>query len=187
MRDHPLERLRPLNFRLLSAGALLATIAISIYFLTIGSVLEHAEAPFGILSFELIWNQAGWERVVGPWSELALTRAMAITWYDYFFLICYGTAAAALSLTLGKMVACRFPACGTLGRMSAWLAWIAAACDALENTLSLKLLYDRPTQPWIFLMSLFATIKFGLLVVVLLFFLACGLLLLFLRPNRVVA
>ncbi len=135
---------------------MLVVLGLSILVLICGEPLIHPEASWGIVSFELVWTLEGLARVMDPWTPAIIARTIEITWLDFVYLVSYGTLLAAAALWVHK----------TMGRWFAWLAWIAAGCDAFENLAGLRLLYGPPTDPWPFVMSCFATVKFVLLALI---------------------
>lgn len=178
--SHPLEKVSTRSLIPLLIALLLGTVLLSRLFLDWGVLLVHPEAPYGILDFEFIWTVDGFHRVVGPWNEAARQMAVQITCTDFAYIIlysaCLATACVLLARrarTIGRFSVERFGLC------SAWFAWIAGGCDVIENGAALILLLTRPLNPWPFVMSLFATIKFGLLLVIVAYivFAAIGLLL----------
>lgn len=170
---HPLEKCSTRFLRLILPLFLIATVALAVFFAIEGEVLVHPEAPYGILSFEFIWNLEGLARVVGPWNELTINKAVQLTYIDFGFLVAYSTLLAATAIWLGRRATQNRGISDPLGRGAAWFAWCAAACDAIENAAGLKLLRGTSADPWPFVMSVFATIKFALLAAVLIYLLVC--------------
>lgn len=171
--SHPLQKITPKAEPFVLFFLLVATITLTIFLSIWCEVLVHDQAPYGIVSFELVWNLEGLERVIGPWSEAVRTEAIRIILIDYAYLLLYSTTLALICLMVGRWSrAWNLNFYSRLGLIIAWLAWIAGLCDAIENAASLKLLLSEPVAPWPWVMSFFAAVKFTLLGLVALYLVA---------------
>lgn len=152
--------------------SLLATVVIAVILGKMGAPLVHDGAPGGVLSFELAWTEGSLARIMAPWDEATVARAVTVNLIDYLFLVCYGTFFASASLLLGRWA-------GRIGRsgIAKWGVWgfrlsvMAAVLDGVENGFGFPILLAGRTAPWVQLMSLAATIKFAALAIVLIFLL----------------
>ena len=163
---HPFRQLTIRQMAQLLFLFLLSTLIFSVLFFRWDHQLQHAGAPYGIVSFELAWSVPGITRVIGPWTEAARALALRITLYDYVYLLCYSTTLALLCFLIGHWRMRSHD--GNIGRFwfsLAWWPWIAAACDAIENCASLPLLLSKPQVPWPQIMTIAAMIKFSILAV----------------------
>lgn len=178
---HPLQKIPREPLIILFVGLVIGSGTFNVLFLDWGEVLVHPDAPYGIVSLEMVWTLAGLARVMGPWDETARQIALQITLWDYAYMALYGTSIATACIMLTRWA--RSTDRASLARRAhqgAWLAWIAAGFDALENGASLILLLSPPTNPWPLVMSVAATIKF-LLIAYLLLLIGVGALSLLLR------
>ena len=125
-----------------------------------------------IMQFELMWTANKAALLTSQLGPDGLSAARQQLFIDFAYLAIYG-------VLLWK--ACRLLATRAGGRGVAWVvklapvfAWtgvIAAVCDAVENVSLLLITYGRTDQPWPALASGYATAKFILLGVTVLFLL----------------
>ncbi|RYY66836.1 MAG: hypothetical protein EOO12_02995 [Chitinophagaceae bacterium] len=117
-------------------------------------------AAGGILALEFAWTEDRFQELMYRWlREDVLTNL----WLDFLFIPAYGwffrLAAQAQEARLSAVWARRF----------AWLAVLACLCDVCENGLLLARVYNEVPQGLLVPAALFAAVKFGLLLCVLLF------------------
>jgi hypothetical protein len=99
--------------------------------------------------------------------------ARMATYLDFPLLVLYGVALSAACIVVAARAADRGSArLAAAGRSIAWLALIAAACDAVEDVAILVVLGGNVDQPWPAIASVFAAVKFGLLAVVIVYLVA---------------
>ena len=174
----------------------ITTIVISALFSQWDQALRHPNAPYGIISLEMAGTVSATEAVIGPWSDTVRRMAIRITLVDYIYMIAYSSCLALLCLLTGRWAEKAYSAEAASaakagrGRASthfwahlAWLPWIAAGFDAIENAATLFILMSPLRTPWPQLMTSAAVIKFMLLLFVICV-LALGALGLALLPRR---
>ncbi|MEW5873316.1 MAG: hypothetical protein AB1894_28915 [Chloroflexota bacterium] len=129
----------------------------------VGAPLITEPAPYGIVSFELAGNPSQAQAMLDSWDGRAQLAASFSLGLDYVFMVAY-----ALAISLGCLWAAeslrrqRWPL-AWMGAPLAWLQWLAAALDGLENLGLIKILLDAPASPWPEIARWCATIKFGLI------------------------
>jgi hypothetical protein len=124
--DWVTESARP---RLLGALSLLL-VGSSSLLMYLDRALVSAEAPNGIVSFELAGSLAAAESILRSWSADARARAMLIQGFDYLYLLVYPAwFALAASLVGGALGGAWLRA----GLATAWCVVAAAPLDAIEN------------------------------------------------------
>ena len=160
---HPLTRW-------LQAGGqkyFLALVGLSIFMILlmnwIGTPLNTAAAPYGIVSFEIASTPQQAQAMLASWDADAKLRAAFIQGLDFLFPLVYSTSVAlGCLLTAGVLAVRRWPLTG-LGVPLAWGLWAAAAFDYVENISLVVLLFSPPASPWPQIAALCAVLKFGLL------------------------
>lgn len=166
---HPLDFL-PLHLRKPLFFALLAlTLGLFAVFRALNAPLVTAEAPDGIVAFELAGSPEKSAAVLASWNETARLFAAFGLGLDYLFMLCY-----ALALSLGTLLASgrhegRFK---VLGALAGWGSLAAALADAVENVALWKILLGTGESPLPQLAAICAQVKFGLLLLGLLYALA---------------
>jgi hypothetical protein len=172
---HPFERWPATHRREWVVVLVVAFLACVAVFTFHDRPLETEAAPNGIVDLELAGSAEKAERIRQSWADNdALDEAGFSIGFDYVFLLVYSTGLAALcALGAAAMRRRGVGLLATIGVLAAWGAWGAALCDAVENAAMLPLL-DRPTDSWASTAAAFATAKFVLLVIGLLFALTAG-------------
>ena len=125
-----------------------------------------------IMEFELMWTSAEAMRITLQLSEDGLAAARQQLFIDFGYLVIYGVMLWKACRLLGARAARRGRTwVAKLAPAFAWVAVIAAACDAVENVSLLVVTYGNTDQPWPALASGYATAKFILLGLAVLFLL----------------
>ncbi|MRR32354.1 hypothetical protein EG834_18955 [bacterium] len=159
--NHPLDKL-PNNRRLpIFLLALLMTLIIFGVFRVLDTPLRTFDMPGGIVAFEFAGDIKTATGILGSWDARARLFAAFGLGLDYLFMPFY-----ALALSLGILLAAgRHP--GAFEKAGAWLGWgalAAALFDAVENYSLWQLLQGNLQEGWANLAAICATIKFGLLI-----------------------
>lgn len=135
--------------------------------------LTTPAAPQGIVSLELAGTEANAHAIIGSWDALARAHALFSVKLDYLFLLTYSTA-----ISLGCIWAASHVQeqrwLARVGLYLAWLQWLAALFDAIENVGLLYMLQGRIEQPWPLIAQWFAIAKFVLIALGLLYTLPIG-------------
>ncbi len=177
---HPLQACSLAETKQRFFKLLILTIAASIGLMIWGQPLIHSQAPLGILSFEFVWSLSGLEQVMTPWGESGRQLALKINLADFIYMILYSTTLASAAIWIEKIFIERgLKKLGKIAISAAWFAWIIGGLDAIENLASLPLLLSVPSDPWPFVMSAAATLKFLLLLETLFFIIVATLFLRF--------
>jgi hypothetical protein len=123
-----------------------------------------------ILDLELMRTSANAVEHVARLGPTGIDAAKMSIYLDFPFLILYALALSASCAVLAARAADRGrTTLASAGRTIAWAAPVAAALDAVENVALLQVLSDRVDQPWPGIAFGFATVKFALLGVVVLY------------------
>jgi hypothetical protein len=142
--------------------ALVATLLLAWFLSSDGADLTNAMAPRGIVSLELACTTDGAQGIVDSWKDAHPVRQ--ILW-DFPFIVAYayslfgfGTLAARYANNRGR------PGLAKIAGWAALAGLLAGACDVLENSGMLWTIGIGARQPIPHLTSLFATVKFSLIV-----------------------
>jgi hypothetical protein len=149
-----------------------------------GRYLQTAEAPDGIVTFELIGSKAGADRILNSWGERGRVVAGLNLGLDYLFMLVY-----AAGLGLGAVIAGRSHARFSLvragfGRILAWASLLAGLLDAIENYALIRVLLGADGDFWPVLSRWCARPKFAIVGVVLAYVLSAPLITRLLARSR---
>jgi len=120
-----------------------------------------------ILDIELMRTSANAVEQVARLGPSGIDAAKTSIYLDFPFLVLYGIALSAACAVLAARAAERGRATlASVGRAIVWAAPVAAALDAVENVALLQVLNNHVNQPWPGIVFGFASVKFALLAVV---------------------
>jgi hypothetical protein len=162
----PFSRLAP-RARWRGLGlTLLAMLPVQLALVRVDGVLRSAVCPLGIVSFELAGSAARLQALLDDWHARppALLYAAFSLGIDYLFMPLYSTVIAFACAIAAEHLRPRAPRIAGVGAALAWGAWLAAACDAVENAALWRALADAPTEARARLALAAATTKFALVV-----------------------
>lgn len=139
------------------------TAALAFYLRMQGGKLEHAAAPYGIISYEFCWSLERAQEMIQGWSAQKDAVQLQI-WADMPFLMLYPAFFSMLcELGLRRARAGGPPWVQRAGAWAVWAAWGMTPLDLTENLLLLRLL-GADAQAWMApAASLCATVKFAIL------------------------
>jgi hypothetical protein len=123
--------------------------------------LQTEAAPQGIVSFELAGTQLKADEIIVSWDTTARLYAAFGLGFDFLFMPVYATAIA-----LGVLLAAgRHPErFASVGAWVGWGAYVAALFDAAENICLFNLLLGNSGANYAGLAAIYATLKFGLII-----------------------
>ena len=159
---HPLEWIPPASRRLPLFAFLFLTFSLFAVFRVLDQPLRTPAAPNGIVSFELAGSPAAAQSMLDSWNEQAKQYLAFGLGIDYLFMPAYAIALGLATLLAGGRHAGRI---NFLGAVAGWGALVAALFDAVENFALWKILLGEIIPQWTRLAAVCAFIKFGLLVV----------------------
>jgi hypothetical protein len=140
---------------------LIATLIITFLFRFIGP------AQPTIVDFELAGSVDKAAQIINAWNEFDQIRAGFSLGFDYLYMPVYSTTIA-LACVMAAGVLKR-QAWHSIGILLAWGLWIAAIFDAIENLALFTVLLGNNVAPYPQIAQICATIKFGLIVLGLLY------------------
>jgi hypothetical protein len=158
---HPLTAILPDKRRRVFVPLLIATLVITFLFRFIGP------AQPTIVDFELAGSVDKAAQIINAWDETDRIRAGFSLGFDYLYMPVYSTTIAlACILAAGVVKSKAWP---SLGMLLAWGLWIAAICDATENLALFTELLGNNVAPYPQIAQICAAIKFGLILLGLLY------------------
>ncbi len=158
---HPLEAI-PADKRVrVFLPLLVATLLITFAFRFIGP------AKPTIVDFELAGNVAKATDILTAWTPMDRIHAGFSLGFDYLYMPIYSTTIA-LACVLAATVL-RSGVWKSIGLALAWGLWLAAIFDAIENLALIGNLFGTPSEPYPQIAALCATLKFGLILLGLLY------------------
>ncbi|MFX0016431.1 MAG: hypothetical protein ACFFB2_14545 [Promethearchaeota archaeon] len=164
-----LERTPQQNIVIALTGlAAIATIVIFLLMRPVETALK-AVSPYGVIELEFAWNIERIHQIFGDWTEDLILQELNVTLLDYVFLIAYSTFLASLTLLVSRRLLTGQLQC--IGFYMTLVPFFAAFFDAIEN-LNLILMLSSPSNFPSFsplIASISATIKFGLIIIVVIF------------------
>lgn len=135
--------------------------------------LTTPHARFGIVSLELAHSPAVAERVIASWTAEQQAQALAGTKWDFLWLLSYSTSIS-LACVWAADILHRSPFLSRIGMFLAWLLWLAALLDAVENVALLQMLNGAVQTPWPQISYWCALVKFDIVVLGLVYVLTGG-------------
>jgi len=147
--------------RLLAAVTLLL-VGLSLWLTAVGQELVTAEAPRGIISFELAWSLDRSAAIIRSWSEAARAAAMFSLGLDYLYLVVYPAWFSLAAVRLGRRLGGQW---NLVGVAVSWAVLAAAPLDALENHALIQQLVHAPSAFYAQLAWWCAVPKFVLVVI----------------------
>lgn len=126
-----------------------------------GAPLITPLSEAGIISLELAKTEEAANIILNQWkTDAVVQQAITNTWIDFVFLLFYALFLYAYCVYISKQ---QVPWAATVSRILAIAALVAGLCDVIENYFLLQMLQQSVTASYAFLSWLFAMIKFGLL------------------------
>ncbi|MHA2246214.1 MAG: hypothetical protein ACXADY_14715 [Candidatus Hodarchaeales archaeon] len=128
-----------------------------------------AASQYGVMELEFAWTVEQINQIFGTWTDDLIVQEFNVTLVDYGFLVAYSIFLACMTLLITrKLLSGQIQ---LVGLYMTLIPFVAALFDAIEN-LNLILMLSSPTDfPTFspFLASIFASFKFGLIIIVVVF------------------
>lgn len=163
---HPLEFVPQKARKPLFFTFLILTLSLFAVFRVLDEPLRTDYAPSGIVSFELAGTPQNAAHIVLTWSEQARLNAAFGLGIDYLFMPVY-----ALALAFGTLLAAGRHGgwFRSVGAVAGYGAFAAPLFDAVENFALFKILLGAFESSYPAIAAVCATVKFGLLLLGLLY------------------
>lgn len=136
--------------------------------------------PPNIVAFELAGTVEAASLIINSWSTEQIDRVKTSIYLDFGFILAYCSAFMFACKVASNYSGVQF--FSKTGRRLVVLIWIAGLCDAIENTAMLKTLREISSTT-VSIAFYTATVKFGILLLALIFVLMCVIAGLFTRKS----
>ncbi|UCG90019.1 MAG: hypothetical protein JSU57_06030 [Candidatus Heimdallarchaeota archaeon] len=128
-----------------------------------------AVSPYGVMELEFAWTAEKINQIFNTWTDDLVAQELNVTLVDFGFLVAYSIFLASVTLLISrKLLSGQIQ---LIGLYMTLIPFVAALFDALEN-FNLILMLSSPTNFPPFsplLASIFASLKFGLIIIVVIF------------------
>lgn len=158
---NPLEAYSSKKLRKFLWAACVLTLVALAAMRTTGIPLETAAAPYGIISFEFAGTYANALEMMKSWEGMPVRYAGLNLAFDYFFMIGYGLLLACLTETVRRKTRVDF--LRKTGNLFVGGMLLAALLDAVENIGLIRLYLGVESDAMAALAYWCAAIKFGLI------------------------
>ena len=149
-------------------------VALMVALQLLGAPLKTADAPSGIVSYELAGSAAQSQRVLASWDAGTRASAGLNLGLDYLFIAAYVAAIGMGCSLLAVSIRPRVRVLAWIGVVLAWGQLLAGALDALENVALLSLLLGAGPGTWPAVARACAIPKFLIVALGLLYLLVAG-------------
>ncbi|TFG22950.1 MAG: hypothetical protein EU532_13915 [Promethearchaeota archaeon] len=132
---------------------------------------------YGVMEFEFAWTSENINKIFTAWGQDGINKQIFVTWIDFLYIPSYGFFFSGLILFISRKLEGKSQ---KIGLYMTLLPFIAGIFDVIEN-INLLLMLTHEAYVWSsspFIASLCASIKFGLLLLALIFFVIALLILL---------
>lgn len=126
--------------------------------------------PLNIVQFELAGSVEVAAKIISEWTAEQINNVKVSIYLDFVFILAY--CAAFMFACQAASIYSAVQGLIRMGSSIASLVWMAGVCDAIENIALLKALV-KISQPSVSVAFYFATIKFAILTLALLFVMIC--------------
>ena len=101
----------------------------------VGGKTNQSLTPFPMSALELAPNADAAKIIIGYWQKTDhdLTAAHLLQSWDTYFILCYSTFFALACVSISDWLYSSEPNANRLGKLFAWLMWVAGLLDYVEN------------------------------------------------------
>ena len=140
----------------------------------LGSDVEESE--YDVIDLEFAFNSERMDKILDTWGNELIEKELFVTYIDFLFLIAYGTLLASICLILSRST--NNVNAKNIGMWFVFISYSASIFDLMENVFLIIILSNPSNYPRFapFIASVFASIKFFLIFIVLLYIIVVGLL-----------
>jgi len=146
--------------------------------------LKNEICKNGIISFELAKDLDETIKILDSWDTNAKINVSLSLGFDFLFLLVYSSFIALLIYNINNLL-WKNNSLFKFGKLLIFLIFIAAFFDIIENIALIKLLLGNFEQIWSSIAYYFATIKFTIILICIVYLFINGLLLLFKKKQKI--
>ena len=166
------------------SGAFTLILVVIMRLLDQSLVTPGEEVPDGMVAFELTNNIHDARIMIDMWGEKGRIVAAFSLGIDYLFLISYSIFFGLIAFIIGKKLNGRSRLLSKPGYVLSWLMILAGVYDSIENFALIRILTGCQYSMWATTAYYFATMKFTIVIITLVF-IVLGLIMLWLtRPSE---
>ena len=111
----------------------------------LNATLISSQAPLGMVSLSLCGNTLEAESIINHWPQREKVLGAFSLGFDTLVLLAYGGWLSLVALQAGhRMLAGKW---SSRKNNIAWLAWLAAGCDLMENILTIAMMCGNTSSP----------------------------------------
>ncbi len=140
----------------------------SIVMLYLNKPLKNTIAPNGIISFELANTLERSQEILASWTPLTKIFAGIGLGFDFLYILIYSLFIAIVIHKINKYLWSKKPFY-RFGELLIWSLLVAAILDIMENICLIKLLTGNTKQHWTSIAYYFASTKFLLILLAILY------------------
>jgi hypothetical protein len=181
--SHPFQAIAPEKVWKVLIPLIVLTIILMILLNGLGASLNNSVAPDGMISFELAGDVDSSQGIINSWNAESQLIAAFSLGLDYLFLVVYSTTIGLGCIWAISAFRPKNLQLVAAGLLLAWGQWLAALFDGVENAALYKLLLGDLQSPWPEVARIFATLKF-ILIALGLIYIMIGALIKIIRRTR---
>ncbi len=178
MLQSPFYKLSKTSEKKLTTSSILLLIILFLVMHYFDSPLHNSISTSGIVSFELAKTLTKTEAILNSWNTISKTAAGMSLGFDFIFLVTYSLVFSLLIHKLNEYL-WKGSKIHIIGTILIWCMFLAAFFDIIENIALIKLLLGDLQQTWSTISYYFASFKFSLLAIGILYILINFLLIIF--------
>lgn len=160
-----------------------ATIILLVLLSILDQPLKTDQAPNGIISFEIAKDFLRSQSILSSWDQHSRLFAALSLGLDFLFLLVYSLFLSLLCFKTAERFTGKNNWFRSIGIIIAWLQFLAALFDAVENYALIQLLLGSQKELFSLMAYYFATAKFLLIITAFVYLIAGLIMRLFLRNG----
>ncbi len=145
---HPFEWLSVSGQKYVFVVLLVLTLAAMVGVNVLGRPLKTDVAPSGIVSLEFAGKLARAQSIIESWGPGGQVYAGLNLGLDYLFLVTYANSIGLGCVLAARSLSQRARLLSSVGMFLAWLLFVAALLDAIENYALIRLLLGSQQELW---------------------------------------
>jgi hypothetical protein len=157
---HPFTRISDSTQKRVLIMLVVLSLLLTAIFIRLDVPLKTAEAPMGIVSFELAMDFSKAQAIMNSWDSNARSYALFGLGLDYLYMFAYSFAIGLTCIRIASLLSRRLSTISTAGIWIAWTLWLAALLDATENYALMQLMLGSQNPTWALVSFYCAITKF---------------------------
>jgi hypothetical protein len=162
---HPFLQVSFAHYRIYFWPLLIITIVILFIMNILSQPLVNSQSPLGIISFELAKSPSNSASILNSWDPNDKLVAAFSLGLDFLFMVSYSFTLGLGCVWVAVLLRNKNIAIGAIGIAIAWLQWLAAILDGIENWELMQILLRGAISPRPEIAFWCAAMKFGFILV----------------------